>query len=81
MPKIRKSISNNELIKLSEKVWANVDDIMNIGSVGKNKAREIFREIKKDYKCNISSSFVPMTMAFEYFHIDLYNGGITNVSI
>lgn len=76
MPRVRKSISDEELIKISKKIWANVEDIMNIGAIGKNKAREVYKEIKREHKTNVNNSFVPMNKVLDYFNISIESLGI-----
>lgn len=39
MGKKRKSLTKEEIDVLAQYQWANVTDIMNIGAIGRNKAR------------------------------------------
>ena len=49
---------------------------MYIGAFGKNKAREVYKEIKRDHKTNVNNSFVPMNKVLDYFNISIESLGI-----
>lgn len=67
-------LSAEEMLELISKQWANVDDIMKIGSIGKNKAQSIKKSIKDQFDKNkiyLPYGLVPMEKVIEYFHINI----------
>ena len=66
-------LSADKMLELISKQWANVDDIMKIGSVGKNKAQSIKKEIVTNCVDNkkLPYGLVPMEKVIEYFHINI----------
>ena len=72
---MKKYLSANEMLEAVNTQWATVADIMKIGSVGINKAREIKSDIERQI---IDSGFilpqrrvVPMQNVINYFNIDI----------
>ena len=45
MSKKRKSLTKEEIDVIAQYQWANITDIMNIGAIGRNKARNVFNVI------------------------------------
>ncbi len=66
-------LSAEEMLDLISKYWANVDDIMKIGSVGKNRAQSIKRNILENCVDNkkLPYGLVPMEKVIEYFNINI----------
>lgn len=72
MVKKRKSITKEEIDVIAKYQWANVTDIMNIGAIGRNKARDVLNVISDkfyDGKAKVKNGLVPMDMVLEYFNI------------
>ena len=72
MCKRRKILTKEEIENIAQYQWANINDIMDIGAIGKNKAREVLRIISNDYnkeRTIIQSGLVPMNMVLNYFNI------------
>lgn len=69
-----KKISANELLETINNQWANTNDIMKIGCVGKNQALKIKRELKS--KLELEGYFLPknlvtMESVLDYFKISI----------
>lgn len=45
MGKRRKILTKEEIEKIEEYQWASIKDIMDIGAIGRNKAREVLNVI------------------------------------
>lgn len=45
MGKRRKILTKDEIEKIAEYQWASIKDIMDIGAIGRNKAREVLNVI------------------------------------
>ena len=74
MPTKRKSLNKEEIEVIAQYQWASIKDIMDIGSIGRNKARNIFNLISEKYfsdKYRIKNGLVPMDLVLEYFSIKL----------
>ena len=72
MSKKRKSLTKEEIDVLAKYQWANITDIMNIGAIGRNKARSVFNVISDKFyseKDKVHNGLVPMDMVLEYFNI------------
>lgn len=72
MGKKRKSLTKEEIDVMAQYQWANVTDIMNIGAMGRNKARDILNIISEKFyegKSKVQNGLVPMDMVLEYFNI------------
>lgn len=75
MSKRKKILTKEEIDKIAEYQWASIKDIMDIGSIGRNKAREILNIISNQYyedKSKVQNGLVPMDMVLEYFNIPKY---------
>jgi hypothetical protein len=67
-------IQADEMLELLNKQWATIQDIMKIGALGRNKARNIKNEIERniiDQGLKLSNNLVPMEKVIEYFKINL----------
>ena len=67
-------IQADEMLELLNKQWATIQDIMKIGALGRNKARNIKNEIErniKDQGLKLPNNLVPMEKVIEYFKINL----------
>ena len=56
------------------KQWATIQDIMLVGSLGRNKARDIKNEIAEKIKQEgkrLHNNLVPMEKVIEYFNINV----------
>ena len=72
MGKRRKSLTKEEIDAIAKYQWANVTDIMNIGAMGRNKARDVLNVISDkfyDGRAKVKNGLVPMDMVLEYFNI------------
>lgn len=72
MGKKRKSLTKEEIDVLAKYQWANITDIMNIGAIGRNKARDVLNVISEKFyegKSKVQNGLVPMDMVLEYFNI------------
>lgn len=73
MCKRRKILTKEEIENIAQYQWASINDIMDIGAIGKNKAREVLKIISNDYnkeRTIIQSGLVPMNMVLNYFNIN-----------
>lgn len=67
-------IQADEMLVLLNKQWATVQDIMKIGALGRNKARDIKNEIDRNIKeqgMKLPNNLIPMEKVIEYFKINL----------
>lgn len=67
-------IQADEMLEILNKQWATIQDIMKIGALGRNKARNIKNEIKRniiDQGLKLPNNLVPMEKVIEYFKINL----------
>lgn len=67
-------IQADEMLKILNKQWATIQDIMKIGAIGRNKARNIKNEIERniiDQGLKLPNNLVPMEKVIEYFKINL----------
>ena len=74
MSKKRKSLTKEEIDVIAQYQWANITDIMNIGAIGRNKARNVFNVISDKFYGEIGkvhNGLVPMDMVLEYFNISI----------
>lgn len=82
MCKRRKILTKEEIENIAQYQWASINDIMNIGAIGKNKAREILRIISNEYnkeRTIIQSGLVPMNMVLNYFNINKEDESYGNI--
>lgn len=73
MGKRRKSLTKEEIEVIAQYQWANITDIMNIGAIGRNKARDVFNILSGKYyegKSKVQNGLVPMDMVLDYFGIN-----------
>ena len=74
MSKKRKSLTKEEIDVIAQYQWANITDIMNIGAMGRNKARDVLNIISEKFyegKSKVQNGLVPMDMVLEYFNISI----------
>ena len=74
MGKKRKSLTKEEIDVIAQYQWANITDIMNIGAMGRNKARDVLNIISEKFyegKSKVQNGLVPMDMVLEYFNISV----------
>lgn len=67
-------IQANEMLEILNKQWATIQDIMKIGALGRNKARNIKNEIERNIIAQglkLPNNLVPMEKVIEYFKINL----------
>ena len=67
-------IQADEMLEILNKQWATIQDIMKIGALGRNKARNIKKEIERniiDQGLKLPNNLVPMEKVIEYFKINL----------
>ena len=72
MAKKKKILTKEEISSIAEYQWANIKNIMDIGAIGRNKAREVFNIISDEYykdKPKVQNGLVPMDMVLDYFNI------------
>lgn len=72
----RKVLTQNEIKEIAKYQWANINDIMDIGAIGKNNARIILNEIMDIYykdREKIKNGLVPMQLVLKYFNINVIN--------
>lgn len=82
MCKRRKILTKEEIENIAQYQWASINDIMDIGAIGKNKAREVLRIISNEYnkeRTIIQSGLVPMNMVLNYFNINKKDGLYGNI--
>ncbi len=67
-------IQADEMLEILNRQWATIQDIMKIGALGRNKARNIKNEIERniiDQGLKLPNNLVPMEKVIEYFKINL----------
>ena len=67
-------IQADEMLEILNKQWATIQDIMKIGALGRNKARNIKNEIERniiEQGLKLPNNLVPMEKVIEYFKINL----------
>lgn len=67
-------LSADEMLVTLNSQWATIQDIMKIGSVGRNKARDIKNKIAGDIEARgmkLPNNLVPMESVIEYFKINV----------
>ena len=52
MAKKRKSLTKEEIEVIAQYQWASIKDIMDIGAIGRNKARDIYNLISEQFYQN-----------------------------
>lgn len=75
MGKRKKILTKEEIEKIAEYQWASVNDIMDIGAIGKNKAREVLNVLSDQFydgKAKVQNGLVPMDMVLKDFNIPNY---------
>ena len=64
----------DQMLTTLNKQWATIQDIMLVGSIGRNKARDIKNEIAEKIKQEgkkLPNNLVPMEKVIEYFNINV----------
>lgn len=64
----------DQMLITLNKQWATIQDIMLVGSLGRNKARDIKNEITKKIEAEgkkLPNNLVPMEKVIEYFNINV----------
>ena len=72
MGKKKKILTKEEVERKARYQWASINDIMDIGAIGRNKARDVLNVISDtfyDGKEKVKNGLVPMDMVLEYFNI------------
>ena len=72
--KPEKSLKAHAVLELIEKQWANVEDIIALGTVGKSKATEIKNNISKELieeGYMLPRGYIPMDKLVSYFKINI----------
>ena len=67
-------LSAEEMLDILNSQWATVQDIMKIGAVGRNKARDIKNKISDDIistELKLPNNLVPMERVIDYFKINV----------
>lgn len=67
-------LSADEMLEILSSQWATIQDIMKIGSVGRNKARDIKNKIAEEIVATgflLPNNLVPMEKVIEYFKINV----------
>ena len=67
-------IQADEMLEILNKQWATIQDIMKIGALGRNKARNIKNEIERniiDQGFKLPNNLVPMEKVIDYFKINI----------
>ena len=83
-----KSLNAKEMTEILDKMWASTEDIKRLGCIGKNRALEIKKEIKRKMSEDnmiYPRNYVSMEYVIKYFNIDekkirkrITMGGIIN---
>lgn len=76
MPKKKKSLTKEQIDEIAQYQWANIKDIMDIGAIGRNKARDVYNLISEKFyqdKNKVHNGLVPMDMVLDYFNITKSN--------
>lgn len=64
----------DQMLTTLNKQWATIQDIMLVGSLGRNKARDIKNEIASRIEAEgkrLPNNLVPMEKVIEYFNINV----------
>lgn len=64
----------DQMLTTLNKQWATIQDIMLVGSLGRNKARDIKNEIARKIEAEgkkLPNNLVPMEKVIEYFNINV----------
>ena len=64
----------DQMLTTLNKQWATIQDIMLVGSLGRNKARDIKNEIARKIETEgkkLPNNLVPMEKVIEYFNINV----------
>lgn len=64
----------DQMLTTLNKQWATIQDIMLVGSLGRNKARDIKNEIASKIEAEgkkLPNNLVPMEKVIEYFNINV----------
>ena len=72
--KSKKILPADQMLVTLNKQWATIQDIMLVGSLGRNKARDIKNEIAEKIKAEgkkLPNNLVPMEKVIEYFNINV----------
>lgn len=76
MPKQKKGLTKEQIDEIAQYQWANIKDIMDIGAIGRNKARDVYNLISEKFyqdKNKVHNGLVPMDMVLDYFNITKSN--------
>ena len=72
--KSKKILQADQMLTTLNKQWATIQDIMLVGSLGRNKARDIKNEIANKIEAEgkkLPNNLVPMEKVIEYFNINV----------
>ena len=72
--KSKKILQADQMLITLNKQWATIQDIMLVGSLGRNKARDIKNEIANKIEAEgkkLPNNLVPMEKVIEYFNINV----------
>ncbi len=72
--KSKKILQADQMLITLNKQWATIQDIMLVGSLGRNKARDIKNEIARKIEAEgkkLPNNLVPMEKVIEYFNINV----------
>lgn len=72
MTKRKEILTKEQVYEIAKYQWASIKDIMSIGAIGRNKAREVQNVISENFyngKSKVQNGLVPMDMVLEYFNI------------
>ena len=72
--KSKKILQADQMLTTLNKQWATIQDIMLVGSLGRNKARDIKNEIARKIEAEgkkLPNNLVPMEKVIEYFDINV----------
>ena len=72
--KSKKILQADQMLTTLNKQWATIQDIMLVGSLGRNKARDIKNEIARKIEAEgkkLPNNLVPMEKVIEYFNINV----------
>ena len=72
--KSKKILQADQMLTTLNKQWATIQDIMLVGSLGRNKARDIKNEIARKIETEgkkLPNNLVPMEKVIEYFNINV----------
>ena len=72
--KSKKILSADKMLEVLNSQWATIQDIMLVGSLGRNKARDIKNEIARKIESEgkkLPNNLVPMEEVIDYFNINV----------